>query len=85
MEYVVKIHHFVEAEFKNLDSYQLFIIMDLAVCSLKDEIKMKKKLDTEVVKTMAHNLIFQLAELFEKAQISHRDIKPHNILKFSDG
>lgn len=59
--------------------------MDLAEGTLKDEINAKKRLSYEQAKLLANNLINQLALLFEKFQISHRDIKPHNILKYSTG
>ncbi len=76
-------------ETKRLDktTFVMYILMDLAICDWEKEIMMrnsKKRFYKESELTaISKELIHTFAEL-QKHNISHRDIKPQNILLFPD-
>lgn len=76
-------------EYKQLDktTYVMYVLMDLAIKDWEKEIesrKQQKKFYTEQeLIVIMKELIFTFAEL-QRHNISHRDIKPQNILLFPD-
>jgi len=70
-------------------TYSLYVLMELSKCDWDKEIKMhfmKKKYYTEnelinILRQLTDALLF----MQQNAKISHRDIKPQNVLLFGDG
>ena len=70
-------------------TYSLYVLMELSKCDWDKEIKMhlmKKKNYTEnelinILRQLTNALLF----MQQTAKISHRDIKPQNVLLFGDG
>ena len=70
-------------------TYSLYVLMELSKCDWNKEIKMhfmKKKNYTEnelinILRQLTSALLF----MQQNAKISHRDIKPQNVLLFDDG
>ena len=66
----------------------LYVLMDLAVSDWNKEIKSKKELNQLFTIQEIISVMYQISTalaFLQSCGISHRDIKPHNILKFSNG
>ena len=70
-------------------TYALYVLMELAECDWDKEIKKKLKQRKNYSEKELINILYQLASgllyIQEKFKISHRDIKPQNVLVFADG
>ena len=87
-ENIMKIYNFC---IRILDSttYALYVLMELAECDWDREIKKKLLQRKNYSEKELINILYQLSSALlyiqEKYHISHRDIKPQNVLVFSDG
>lgn len=77
-------------ETKQLDktTYVMYVLMDIAVRDWEKEIEIRKKKKNHYSEHELEEIIRQLIHTFAELQrhgISHRDIKPQNILLFEDG
>ena len=87
-ENIMKIYNFC---IRILDSttYALYVLMELAECDWDKEIKKKLLQRKNYSEKELINILYQLSSALlyiqEKYHISHRDIKPQNVLVFSDG
>ena len=70
-------------------TYALYVLMELAECDWDKEIKKKLKQRKNYSEKELINILYQLASgllyIQEKYKISHRDIKPQNVLVFANG
>jgi len=83
---LVKIY---QKETKQIDSttYILYVVMDLATCDWEEEIEKRKKNKLHYKEKELINILHKLTITFSGLQsinISHRDIKPQNILYFKE-
>ncbi|MCQ2819253.1 MAG: protein kinase family protein, partial [archaeon] len=70
----------------DLTTSALYVLMDLADCDWENEIKRKMKLNERYTEKELLNIAKDLIKTFaslQKIGISHRDIKPQNILVFN--
>ena len=87
-ENIMKIYHFC---IRILDptTYALYVLMELSDGDWDKEIKKKLKQRKNYSESELISILYQLTSALqyiqEKFHISHRDIKPQNILVFSDG
>lgn len=77
----------IEVKAYDSTTYGLNVLMDLAIRDWSGEIEMRKRTNNfysedELIKILK-NLVYTFAEL-QKRNITHRDIKPQNILVFKD-
>ena len=85
----INLIHIYGIENKKLDktTFVVYVLMELAICDWEKEIsnreKKKRYYTEEELIIILKNLIFTFAEL-QRHNISHRDIKPQNILLCSD-
>ena len=85
----INLIHIYGIENKKLDktTFVVYVLMELAICDWEKEIshreKKKKYYSEEELIIILKNLIFTFAEL-QRRNISHRDIKPQNILLCKD-
>jgi hypothetical protein len=85
----INLIHIYGIENKKLDktTFVVYVLMELAICDWEKEIsnreKKKRYYSEEELIIILKNLIFTFAEL-QRHNISHRDIKPQNILLCSD-
>ena len=83
---LVKIHG-IQTKILDPTTYVIYILMDLANGDWEKEIlnrqKMKIYYNEKELMNIIYNLVSTLAEL-QRQNISHRDIKPQNILIFED-
>ena len=80
----------IAIETKQLDktTYVLYVLMDKANCDWEKEIEHRRSKKNPYKESELISIISQLIKTFAELQrhnISHRDIKPQNILLFSDG
>ena len=70
-------------------TYALYVLMELAECDWDKEIKRKLKQRKNYSEKELINILYQLTSgllyIQEKFKISHRDIKPQNVLVYADG
>ena len=76
-------------ENKQLDptTYVLYVVMDLATCDWEKEVEEREKKkdyykEKDLIKIL-HKLVITFSQL-QKINISHRDIKPQNVLYFKE-
>ena len=85
----INLIHIYGIENKKLDktTFVVYVLMELAICDWEKEIsnreKKKRYYSEEELIIILKNLIFTFSEL-QRHNISHRDIKPQNILLCSD-
>ena len=85
----INLIHIYGIENKKLDktTFVVYVLMELAICDWEKEIfnreKTKKYYSEEELIIILKNLIYTFAEL-QRNNISHRDIKPQNILLCKD-
>jgi hypothetical protein len=85
----INLIHIYGIENKKLDktTFVVYVLMELAICDWEKEIsnreKKKRYYTEEELIIILKNLIFTFSEL-QRHNISHRDIKPQNILLCSD-
>lgn len=77
-------------ETKQLDktTYVMYVLMDIAIRDWEKEIELRKRKKNYYSERELKEIIRQLIHTFAELQrhgISHRDIKPQNILLFEDG
>ena len=87
-ENIMKIYSFC-IRILDQTTYALYVLMELAECDWNKEIKRKLKQRKNYSEKELINILYQLTSgllyIQEKYHISHRDIKPQNVLVFSDG
>ena len=74
---------------KQLDptTFVLYVIMDLADCDWEKEVEERKKKNKYYSEKQLFKILFNLIKTFSQLQrinISHRDIKPQNVLFFKE-
>ena len=85
----INLIHIYGIENKKLDktTFVVYVLMELAICDWEKEIsnrgKKNRYYSEEELITILKNLVFTFAEL-QRHNISHRDIKPQNILLCKD-
>ena len=74
-------------EKKEIEEYKYYILMELARTDWEDEIKYRSKHNLYYTEDEIFNIISQLVQCFallQKHNVSHRDVKPQNILILND-
>ena len=76
-------------EYKQLDktTYVLYVLMDLALCDWEKEILLREQTKSFYTEQELLKILKELTSTFaelQKLNISHRDIKPQNILVFAN-
>ena len=84
---LVKIYG-IEIKKFDLTTFGMYVLMELGICDWEKEIKIRSKKQKFYTESELINTIINLTKTFsllQKHNISHRDIKPQNVLIFSGG